>query len=67
MLADSSQDSAVGIPTGYVLNAKGSEFESRWGQDFSLLRAIRTISEAHPTSYPLDTEGSFSGGRTGSV
>jgi hypothetical protein len=35
---------------------KGSEFESRWGQEFSLLHVVQTDSEAHPTSYPMGTE-----------
>jgi hypothetical protein len=27
------------------------EFESRWGQEFSLLQIVQTGSEVHPTSY----------------
>jgi hypothetical protein len=35
--------------------AEGSEFESREGQDFSLLHVVQTGSEAHPTSVPMST------------
>jgi hypothetical protein len=38
-----------------------SEFETRQGQKFSLLRVIQTGSEAHPASYPMDTGDSFLG------
>jgi hypothetical protein len=34
---------------------KGSEFESRWGQEFSLIHVIQTGSGAHPASYPMGT------------
>jgi hypothetical protein len=39
--------------------AKGSEFESRWGQEFSFLHVVQTGSGAHPVSYPMGTGGSF--------
>jgi hypothetical protein len=32
-----------------------SEFESRWGQEFSLLQIVQNGSEVHPTSYPMGT------------
>jgi hypothetical protein len=32
---------------------EGSEFESRWGEEFSLLQIIQTGSEVHPTSYQM--------------
>jgi hypothetical protein len=32
---------------------KGSEFESRYGQEFSLLHVVQTGSGAHPASYPM--------------
>jgi hypothetical protein len=32
---------AVGIATGYGLDDRGVEFESRWGQEFSLLRVVQ--------------------------
>jgi hypothetical protein len=31
---------------------KGSEFEFRYGQEFSLLQVVQTGSGVHPTSYP---------------
>jgi hypothetical protein len=40
-----------------------SEFESWYGQVFSLLRVVQTGSGAHPASYPMDTGGSFPGGK----
>jgi hypothetical protein len=50
-----SRDSTVGIgrPRGRI--------GVRWGQDFSLLRVVQTDSGVHPTSYPKDTGGIFSG------
>jgi hypothetical protein len=41
----------------------GSEFESRYGQEFSLLQIVQTVSEVHPTSYAMGTGGSFPGGK----
>jgi hypothetical protein len=41
---------------------KGSEFESRWGQEFSLLHVVQTGSGVHPTTYRMGTGGSFLGG-----
>jgi hypothetical protein len=40
---------------------KGSEFEFRWEQEFSLLHVVQTGSGVHPTSYPMGTGGSFPG------
>jgi hypothetical protein len=40
-----------------------SEFESRYGQEFSLLLVVQTGSGAHSASYPMDTNGSFPGGK----
>jgi hypothetical protein len=34
---------------------EGSEYESRWWQEFSLLHSIQTGSGAHPASYPIST------------
>jgi hypothetical protein len=51
-----SRDGVVGIATGYKL-----EFESRYGQEFSPLHVIQTVSGAHPASYPMGTVGSFPG------
>jgi hypothetical protein len=42
---------------------QGSEFESRKGQEFSLLHFVQTGSGVHPTSYPMGTGGSFPGGK----
>jgi hypothetical protein len=42
--------------TGWT--AKGSEFESQWGQEFSLLHIIQTGSGIHPASYPMGMWGS---------
>jgi hypothetical protein len=51
-----SRDSVVGP-------IEKSEFESRWGQEFSLLQIVQTGSEVHPTSSPMGTGGSFPGGK----
>jgi hypothetical protein len=56
-------DRAVGIATGYGLEDQGSEFESRWVQEFSLLQVVQTDSGANVTSYPMGTRGSFPGGK----
>jgi hypothetical protein len=37
------------------------EFESRYGQVFSLLYFVETDSEVHPTSNTMDTEDAFPG------
>jgi hypothetical protein len=52
------RDSAVGIATGWT--TEGSEFESRWGQEFLLFGVVPTGSGVHPTSYPMGTGGSSS-------
>jgi hypothetical protein len=59
-LLKASRDSAAGIATGYGLDDKGPDFESLWGQEFSL-HLVQTGSEAHPASNPMGTEGSFPG------
>jgi hypothetical protein len=56
-----SRDSAVGIATSYGLDDRGSEFESPWGQEFSLLYVVQTGCGVHPTSYPMDTGGRAAG------
>jgi hypothetical protein len=43
------------------LKAGRPGFDSRQGQDFSILYIIQTGSEAHSVSYPMGTVGSFSG------
>jgi hypothetical protein len=45
-----SRDSAVGIATGYGLDDRGVEFESREGQEFSLLHVVQTGAGAPPIS-----------------
>jgi hypothetical protein len=42
---------------------EGSEFESQEGKEFSLLHVSHTGSGAHPASYAMGAEGSFSGGK----
>jgi hypothetical protein len=37
----------------------GSEFASRWSQEFSLIHIVQTGSGAHPASYPMRTVDSF--------
>jgi hypothetical protein len=59
---DWSRDSVVGIATGYGLDDRGSEFEYRSGQEFSVLHVVQTVSGVHPTSYPMGNEGLFPGG-----
>jgi hypothetical protein len=49
------------MTTGWT--TEGSEFESRWGQEFSLLQVVQTGSGVHSTSYPMGTGGSFSAGK----
>jgi hypothetical protein len=34
---------------------KGSEFVTRWGQEFSLPHAVQTDSGAHSAFYPMGT------------
>jgi hypothetical protein len=34
---------------------EGSEFEYRWGNEFSLLHVVQTGSGVHSTSYPMGT------------
>jgi hypothetical protein len=46
-----SRDSVVGIVTSY----EKSKFWSRYGQKFSLLQAVQTVSGAHPASSPMST------------
>jgi hypothetical protein len=50
-----SRGGVDGIATSYGLDDGGSEFESRQGQEFSLLQIVQIGSGVHPTSYPLGT------------
>jgi hypothetical protein len=43
------------------LRAGRPGFDSRQGQDLSLLHSVQTGPEAHPASYPMGTGGSFPG------
>jgi hypothetical protein len=52
---------AVILATGWT--TEGSEFEFRWGKEFSLLQVVQTDSVIHPTSYLMGTRGSFIGGK----
>jgi hypothetical protein len=56
-----SRDSVAGIATGWTI--EGSEFDSRWGQEFSFLHVVQTCPEVHPTSYQTGTGSFFSGGK----
>jgi hypothetical protein len=60
-----SRDSVVCIAIRYGLETEKSEFESRWGPEFSLLQIVQTGSEVHPTSYPMGTGDSFPSGKSG--
>jgi hypothetical protein len=51
-----SRDSAVGMATR---TEEGSDFESWWGQEFSLLHVVQTGSGVRP-AYLMDTRESFS-------
>jgi hypothetical protein len=48
----------VAIIKLHYLNVR---FESRYGQEFSLLHVVQTDSGAHPASYSMSTGGSFPG------
>jgi hypothetical protein len=43
--------------------ASGSELESRWSQEFSLLHVLQAGFGVHPTSYPMGTGDYFPGGK----
>jgi hypothetical protein len=49
------------LPQGWT--TEGPEFESLYGQEICHY-VVQTGSEAHPTSYPMDTEDSFPRGKT---
>jgi hypothetical protein len=42
---------------------KGSEFESWWGQEFSLLDIVQTSPGAYPAFYQMGTGSSFPWGK----
>jgi hypothetical protein len=49
------------LTTGWT--TEGSEFESRYGKEFSLLHVVQTGSEAHLASFPTGTGDSFPWGK----
>jgi hypothetical protein len=58
-----SRDSSVGIALGYGLDDRGSKAQFLAGAgNFSLHHRVHR-SGADPASYPMDTRGSFSGGK----
>jgi hypothetical protein len=54
-----SRDSALGTDW----TTERSEFESRWGQERSLLYVVQTGYGVHPTSYPMGTGDLSPGGK----
>jgi hypothetical protein len=58
-----SRDSAVGIVTGYRLDDRRLGVRISVGSRISLFHVVQTGSGVHPTSYPMGTVGSFSGGK----
>jgi hypothetical protein len=58
-----SQESIVGISTGYSLDDGGFGVRVPIESRISLLHVVETGSGAHPAFYPLGTGGSFSGGK----
>jgi hypothetical protein len=59
-MAEGSRDMSVGIATGYGLDDQegGSSRPGRVKKN-SLLYIVQTGSGVHPTSYPMDTGGSY--------
>jgi hypothetical protein len=53
----------AGIATGYGLDDRGVGVRVPIRAKFSYPHVVKTGSGAHPTSYPMGTEGSFSGGK----
>jgi hypothetical protein len=59
-----SHDGSVGIALGYGLDDRGSRVRFPAGAgNFSLYHRVQNGSEAHTTSYPMGTRGSFPGGK----
>jgi hypothetical protein len=59
--------SAICIATAYGLDDQGVGVWVPVGSEFSLLHNMQTGSGAHPASYPMDTWGSFPGGKVAGV
>jgi hypothetical protein len=61
---ETSRDSSVGIAMGYGLDYRGSRVRFTAGDgNFSLHHSVRNGSGAHPASHPMNTRGSFPGGK----
>jgi hypothetical protein len=60
---DKNFDSSVGIALGYGLGDRGSRVRFSAGAGNSLHHRVQNGSAAHPASYPMDTGGSFPGGK----
>jgi hypothetical protein len=59
-----SRDSSVGIPLGYGLDDWGSRVQFPAGAgNFSPHHRVQNGSGAHPASCPIETRGSFPGGK----
>jgi hypothetical protein len=58
-----NQVGSVGIATGYELDGRGNGVRVPVGARLSFLHVVQTGSQAHPASSPMDTEGSFLGGK----
>jgi hypothetical protein len=57
-------DSSVDIARGYELDDRGSRVRFRAGAgNFSPHHRVQNGSGAHRASYPMDTGGSFPGGK----
>jgi hypothetical protein len=58
------RNSSVGIATGYGLDNRSSRVRFPVGtENFFLLHCVQNGSGAHPACYPIDTRGSFPGGK----
>jgi hypothetical protein len=59
-----SRDSSVGIALGYGLDDRGYKVRFPAGAgNFSLHHRVQNGCGTHPASYPMDTGGSFLGGK----
>jgi hypothetical protein len=58
------RDSSVGIAPDYGMVDRDSRVRfPTEARNFSLHYSVQNGSGAHPTSYPMDTRGSFPGGK----
>jgi hypothetical protein len=58
-----SQDSPVGIATGYVLDGRGIGVRVPVGSSFSPLHVVQTSPGTRPASYPLGAGAVSPGGK----